>query len=123
MRKIVHHSSRFSFKITLDRNRLQAGHPNWPNKDDEISRRNPTTSECLSFALSSSSRMSREPWPVQIVLHSARTADELEEAMACLSQSTSMTEKDAAVWREYGDLEWNDLDGFDEYPEERTQER
>jgi len=34
-----------------------------------------------------------------------------------------MTEKDAAVWREYGDLEWNDLDGFDEYPEERTGER
>lgn len=110
-------------------NRLQAGHPTLTNdggKDDEneaVQRRPPTTPECLSFALSPSlpPGKSPAPWPVEIVLHSARTTSELNEAMDCLSPSSRMTAKEARTWRDYGDLEWNDLDGFDEYPEEQNE--
>ena len=112
-------------------NRLQAGHPTLTNDsggDDEdkaVHRQNrpPTTPECLSFALSPSLPFGKPaaPWPVEIVLHSAGTTDELNEAMDCLSPSSSMTANEARKWRGYGDLEWNDLDGFDEFPEERNE--
>lgn len=95
-------------------NRLQAGHSDWKNDP-------PTSSECISFALSSHSNESPEPWPVQVVLHSARTTEELKEAMGCLSQPFPMTEKEKSQWKNYGDLEWNDMDGFDEYPEEKKE--
>ena len=93
-------------------NRLQDGHTGAnPNM------RPPTTPECLSFALSSR----KEPWPVKVALHSARDADELEEAMACLKRTHPITEREDKEWRDYGDLKWNDIDGFDEYPEEQTE--
>lgn len=93
-------------------NRLQDGHP-----DADASMRTPTTPQCLSFALASRTT----PWPVEIALHSARDSNELEEAMACLSRNSAITQKEDKDWREYGDLKWNDIDGFDEYPEEQTQ--
>lgn len=92
-------------------NRLQNGHP-----DADPTMQPPTTPECLSFALSST----KTPWPVEIALHSARDSDELEEAMACLSRNSFITEKEDKKWRDYGDLKWNDIDGFDEYPEEQN---
>ncbi|VEU41033.1 unnamed protein product [Pseudo-nitzschia multistriata] len=113
-------------------NRLQDGHPDW-------GQRAPTTPECLSFALSASSDergASAGPdaptttedgagRPIEIVLHSARDAEELGEGMSCLDSSFVPPTIDAgnraavAIWRDYGDLEWNDMDGFDEYPEEQ----
>ncbi len=93
-------------------NRLQDGHP-----DAGPSMHPPTTPQCLSFALASR----KKPWPVEIALHSARDSDELEEAMACLSRNSAITDKEDKEWRNYGDLKWNDIDGFDEYPEEQTQ--
>jgi hypothetical protein len=95
-------------------NKLQAGHPS-------CRRRPPTTPECLSFALSSSKKPSPKPWPVEVVLHSARTTDELNEALDCLSPHFAMTDSEAKEWRDYGDLGWNNYDGFDEYPEEQKQ--
>jgi aryl-alcohol dehydrogenase-like predicted oxidoreductase len=112
-------------------NRLQAGHPTMTNgssgddEDEAVHRqsRPPTTTECLSFALSPSFPFGKPsaPWPVEIVLHSARSTDELNEAMDCLSPSSIMTANEARKWRGYGDLEWNDLDGFDEFPEEQNE--
>eukprot|EP00534_Pseudo-nitzschia_fraudulenta_P008052 CAMPEP_0201149360 /NCGR_PEP_ID=MMETSP0851-20130426/10667_1 /ASSEMBLY_ACC=CAM_ASM_000631 /TAXON_ID=183588 /ORGANISM="Pseudo-nitzschia fraudulenta, Strain WWA7" /LENGTH=372 /DNA_ID=CAMNT_0047425737 /DNA_START=193 /DNA_END=1311 /DNA_ORIENTATION=+ len=101
-------------------NRLQEGHPDWNNGDDESSssnrpKRPPTTPECLSFAL----QPNNEEWPVEIVLHSARDREELNESVPCLLPATTEAVQEAkSSWREYGDLEWNDIDDFDEYPEE-----
>ncbi len=99
-------------------NRLQDGHPSWTAKDGK---RSPTSSDCLSFALSPFSSKSPNPWPVAVALHSAREASELEEAMECLSRSSSMSESEDSEWRKFGNLEWNELDGFDEYPEEQRE--
>jgi hypothetical protein len=105
-------------------NRLQAGHHS--AAATAAMPPPPETPDCLSFALVPSSPSWTSPpkpksmaWPVEIVLHSARDTEELGEAMACLSP------KDVDVsrrWRDYGDLDWNDLDGFDEYPEEQKQQ-
>lgn len=94
-------------------NRLQDGHKSWTKSL-------PTTPDCLSFALSPVAGKLPNSWPVQVVFHSARDCDELKEAMECLSRSSAMTESEDSEWREYGDLEWNDNDGFDEYPEEQS---
>ena len=94
-------------------NRLQDGHKSWK-------KRLPTTPDCLSFALSPFASKLPNPWPVQVVFHSARDVDELKEAMECLSRSSPMTESEDSEWKEYGDLEWNHIDSFDEYSEERS---
>jgi len=128
-------------------NRLQEGHPDWPT-DKPV----PTTPDCLEFALrgkwdrdtrermttrttsttmmtSTSTTMEDDSgeWPIEIALHSARTVDELHEAMECLaspscsapSPEAEAKAKAATLWRDYGALNWNDKDGFDEYPEEQ----
>mmetsp|Transcript_15681 Transcript_15681/g.33759 ORF Transcript_15681/g.33759 Transcript_15681/m.33759 type:complete len:168 (+) Transcript_15681:878-1381(+) len=80
----------------------------------------PTTSECLKFAL-------HHP-AVEVVLHSARDEEELDEALLPLLSSSLATskrtgwlsEEECEQWRVYGSDEarWNEDDAFDEYPEE-----
>lgn len=87
-------------------NALQSGHAKWKERP-------PTTGECLSFALAASP-------PVEIVLHSARDENEFNDAM--LGLQDNMLEEDILKWGKYGDLPWNELDQFDEYPEEQFHE-
>jgi hypothetical protein len=61
---------------------------------------------------------------VEVVLHSARDEDELEDALlplfSCPSQCQWMSESKYDDLRSYYDgdeMDWND-DGFDEYPDE-----
>lgn len=78
----------------------------------------PTTADCLKFAL-------QHP-AVEIVLHSARDENELNDAiLPLLSCSTSeqpnwLTANEYKQWRTYGsdENEWNEGDSFDEYPSE-----
>lgn len=75
-----------------------------------------TTSDCIKFALNHQA--------VEVVLHSARDEDELEDALLplflCPDQCQWMSESKNDDLRTYygGDeIDWND-DGFDEYPDE-----
>lgn len=75
-----------------------------------------TTSDCIKFALNNQA--------VEVVLHSARDEDELEDALlplfSCPDQCQWMSESKYDDLRTYygGDeMDWND-DGFDEYPDE-----
>lgn len=86
-------------------NALQEGHPDWTGNPL------PTTGDCLSFALAASP-------PVEVVLHSARDEQELREAM---SGCREILQQEVDNWRDYGNLDWNEQDSFDEHPEERTQ--
>lgn len=83
-------------------NSLQDGHMEWNEGA-------PTHSDCISFAIT------KRP-PVEVVLHSAREEDELEESLKGLRED--MSQEKSKKWREFGDLDWN-RDGFDEYPDER----
>lgn len=72
-----------------------------------------TTADCLSFAFNQ-----RASPPVEIVLHSARDEDELEEAMS--GMRFSLNNEEEMKLRAYGDsIEASNLDSFDEYPDER----
>jgi aryl-alcohol dehydrogenase-like predicted oxidoreductase len=92
-------------------NRLQS---NSPNND----RPYPTTSDCIKFAL-------QHPG-VEIVIHSARDEEELDDAILPLlsasatKQSAWLSEDEYDQWRIHGndEVKWNDDDSFDEYPEE-----
>jgi len=77
----------------------------------------PTTSDCIKFAL-------QHP-AIDIVIHSARDDDELDESILPListasKQSTWLSEDEYDLWRAYGndEVKWNEDDSFDEYPEE-----
>lgn len=70
----------------------------------------PTTGECLSFALGASP-------PVEIVLHSTRDENKLEEALRGLKKGLS--NDDVVKWKKYGGLNWHVIDEFDEYPDEQ----
>ncbi|KAL7528346.1 hypothetical protein ACHAXR_002395 [Thalassiosira sp. AJA248-18] len=80
----------------------------------------PSTADCIKFSLDHPA--------VEVVLHSARDEEELEEAMMSLlsssssGQSTWLSEEECNRWRTYGDDEgkWNEDDQFDEYPEEAS---
>ena len=92
-------------------NRLQ----NNPRTDNTNSY--PTTSDCIKFAL-------QHP-AIDIVIHSARDEDELDDAILPListgsKQSTWLSEDEYIGWRMYGndEVKWNKDDSFDEYPEE-----
>ena len=81
-----------------------------------------TLGDCLSFALSAPA--------VDVVLHSARDEAELSEALRSMggltdggseSAAAGMSDEEVAKWRAYGDAisaAMQELDGFDEYPEE-----
>ncbi|KAL7552310.1 hypothetical protein ACHAWF_015552 [Thalassiosira exigua] len=79
----------------------------------------PTTSDCIKFAL-------RHP-AVEVVLHSARDEEELEESLLPLISSSShsnwLSEDQLEQWRLYGrhEAEWNGKDDFDEYPKESVE--
>lgn len=77
----------------------------------------PSTRDCLSFALSATDGI------IQYVLHSARDESELIESMDGLTNE--MSPEDIQKWKAYGasELDWNDLDGFDEYPYETRDNR
>jgi aryl-alcohol dehydrogenase-like predicted oxidoreductase len=103
-------------------NALQKGHKDWNSwtssgsgNDDDNDHLLPSTGDCLSFALAASTSP-----PVEIVLHSARDEAELLEALDGLQDDLSAN--DFEEWSRYGDLDWNGLDGFDEYPEEEQQQ-
>ena len=85
-------------------NALQSGH------EDSPSNIPPTTGECLSYALMKSP-------PVDMLLHSARDEEELKESMEGIR---FMSNDDLCRWEKYGNLNWNTMDGFDEYPQEQT---
>ena len=85
-------------------NALQSGHEHSQNDTP------PTSGECLSYALMTSP-------PVDMVLHSARDEEELKESMDALR---CMSKDVIFKWGKYGDLNWNEMDGFDEYPHEQT---
>ena len=88
-------------------NALQKGHVEWNDKDNQP----PTTGDCLSYALASSP-------PVEVVLHSARDEKELQNAL--IGFHANMSAEEMNKWATYGNLEWNDIDSFDEYPEEES---
>ena len=90
-----------------------------PINKDAASSTPPKTAECIKFAL-------KHP-AVEIVLHSARDEEELQNAIEPLLQSildgnTSdlLSDEEYKSWREYGsdELVWNEEDDFDEYPDE-----
>lgn len=75
----------------------------------------PTTSDCLKFALQNEA--------IEIVLHSARDEDELEDSLQPLFESMKkkhwVSDEDHKRWVSFGEDEkqWND-DAFDEYSHE-----
>lgn len=95
-------------------NRLQSDPAPGATTTDSL----PTTSDCIKFAL-------QHP-AIELVLHSARDEEELDEAMlplfSCSSsrQSSWLPRDQYEHWRDYGDdeMKWNEDDEFDEYPEE-----
>jgi len=76
----------------------------------------PTTSDCLKFALQNEA--------IEIVLHSARDEDELDDSLLPLFESTTknrwVSGEEYSRWVSYGSDEkgWNIDDDFDEYPHE-----
>ena len=79
----------------------------------------PSSADCIKFALDHPA--------VEVVLHSARDEEELEESLLPIlsassngQYSTWLSKKERDCWRTYGSDEklWNENDSFDEYPEE-----
>lgn len=76
----------------------------------------PTTSDCLKFALQHEA--------IEMVLHSARDEDELDDSLLPLFDSMKkkhwVSDEEHMRWATYGSDEkgWNIEDDFDEYPHE-----
>ena len=74
----------------------------------------PSPADCIKFAL-------RHP-AVEIVLHSSRDEEELENTLQSLILKPFNVESDEKynAWREYGqdEIKWNMNDDFDEFPNE-----
>ena len=95
-------------------NRHQTNPPTTTSGDSQL----PSSADCIKFALEHPS--------VEVVLHSARDEEELEESLLPIlsassnGQSTWLSKKERDCWRTYGSDEklWNEDDSFDEYPEE-----
>lgn len=76
----------------------------------------PNTADCIKFGLQNEQ--------IEVVLHSARDENELDEALlplfASAGQPNWLSKEENERWRAYGNDEglWNEDDSFDEYPDE-----